>query len=279
MISDDDEKFFAKNGYLIVPGIFSRPELDAFDEALRYVIRQNLIKASTPERDADSEVKYGEEFDKGTEVLEDINHAYIVDLYDSICNTPQFVYLNVKPEMAEIAGRLLGLAPSDSTYMLTQRCRMDLPRETPFTFGWHQEVFHSIPKSAFVQTWCPLVRASSIENGALEICIGSHRDGIAPQVWKQRQGLPSDITVENTYVENYQRRAVEIERGAVLFFSGKLIHRSGRNTSGTMRFTLVGSYHDIGSPGFQPAKFRAEFKGQSQQSYYQEVFGRDVESA
>ena len=76
---------------------------------LGYVFRQNLIKASTPERNVDSEVGYGEEFDKGTAILEEINHADIVDLYDSICNTLQFVYLSEKPTMAEIAGRLLGL--------------------------------------------------------------------------------------------------------------------------------------------------------------------------
>ena len=279
MINDDDEKFFAENGYLIVHGIFSPPELDAFDQALRYVIRQNLIKASTPERNADSEVEYGEEFDKGTAILEEINHAHIVDLYDSICNTPQFVYLSVKPAMAEIAGRLLGLAPTDSTYMLTQRCRIDLSSETRFTFAWHQEVFYSIPKSAFVQTWMPLVRPSSSENGALEVCVGSHRAGIAPQTWRHANGFPSRITVDDGVVAKYQRRTVEIERGAALFFDGKLIHRSGRNTSGTTRYSLAGSYHDIGSPAFQPPKFRAEFKGQSQQSYYQEVFGRVVEPA
>ena len=279
MINDDDEKFFAENGYLIVHGVFSRPELDAFDQTLKYVIRQNLIKASTPERNADSEVECGEEFDKGTAILEEINHAHIVDLYDSICNTPQFVYLSVKPEMAEIARRLLGLGPSDSTYMLTQRCRIDLSSDTPFTFAWHQEVFYSIPKSAFVQTWMPLVRPSSSENGALDVCVGSHREGIAPQTWRHANGLPSQITVDDDVVAKYQRRTVEIDRGTALFFSGKLIHRSGRNTSGTTRFTLVGSYHDIGSPAFQPPKFRAEFKGQSQQSYYQEVFGRVVEPA
>ena len=86
------------------------------------------------------------------------------------------------------------------------------------------------------------------------------------------------ITVDDDVVAKYQRRTIEIERGAVLLFSGNLIHRSGQNTSSQTRFTLVGSYHDIGSPGFQPPKFRAEFKGQSQQSYYQAVFGRAVES-
>jgi ectoine hydroxylase-related dioxygenase (phytanoyl-CoA dioxygenase family) len=279
MINDDDKKFFAENGYLIVRDVFSRTELDAFDQTLRYVIRQNLIKASTPERDASGEVQDGEEFDKGTEILEEINHANIVDLYDSICNTPQFVYLSAKPAMAEIAGRLLGLRPSDSTYMLTQRCRVDLSKETLFTLGWHQEVFYTIPRSAYVMTWIPLVRASSSENGTLEVCLGSHRAGIAPQTWRNVNGFQTQITVDDDDVAKYQRLTVEIERGTVLFFSGKLIHRSGRNTSGTTRFSLVGSYHDISLPDFRPPKFRAEFKGQSQQSYYEEVFGRAVESA
>jgi len=273
LTTPEDKKFFADNGYLIVRDIFSPEELDAFNRALKYVIRQILRKASTERRNVEADVNDGEEFDKGTEILEDVDHGHIVDLYDSICNTPQFVYLAVKPALARIANVLLGLDPSAASYMLTQRCRIDLSRQTPFTFGWHQEVFYSIPRSDFVQTWMPLVRPSTTDNGALEVCVGSHREGIARQTWRRVDGLPSQIIVADEIVEKYERRRVEIEPGTVLFFSGKLIHRSGQNTSGRTRYTLVGSYHDMSSPHFRAPRFQAAFKGQSPAAYYQEVFG------
>jgi|TARA_B100001971_G_C18165605_1_gene523970 hypothetical protein len=51
-----------------------------------------------------------------------------------------------------------------------------------------------------------------------------------------------------------------------------LIHRSGFNQSNNCRFSLVGIIHKIENPNIRPWSPNHQFKGQTPEQYYHELF-------
>jgi hypothetical protein len=60
--------------------------------------------------------------------------------------------------------------------------------------------------------------------------------------------------------------------GEMMFFSGKLAHRSGTNSSSRVRYSLVGMYHDVSSKSFIAPKIAIEYRQQTPHEYFNEVF-------
>ena len=110
----------------------------------------------------------------------------------------------------------------------------------------------ALPSTYFVQTWAPLCHDIIKGFGALEVLVGSHREGIAKQTWNVIEGIPDQIIVENDIVSKYPVKVVELKVGQVLLFSGRLIHKSGPQVKDGTRFTMVGSYHSVSNKNFYP---------------------------
>lgn len=268
VISDSDVDFYLENGYFIVDDAFSKSELEDFDRALLYVIRQFVKQAANGKNPfAHVECMY-EEIDLATVWLEDLNHYFIAQLYHAIADIPEFLRLGIKKDLSRIAARLLGGESELVLYTLTKRCRIDLSRATDYTFGWHQEVFYSIPKSHFLQTWAPLLRPATRANGTIEIAVGSQKEGVADQTWNSKDGVPNQILVKDEVIERYEVKPILIEPGQLVMFSNQMAHRSGANTSGTTRFSLVSSFHRMDSEDFQAPRFQGQYIGIDPQDYY-----------
>ena len=62
--------------------------------------------------------------------------------------------------------------------------------------GWHQEIFFTFPDTKFLQTWAPIMRDATLENGTIEICVGSIKEGIAKQTWNDTDGRATQILVD-----------------------------------------------------------------------------------
>ena len=140
------------------------------------------------------------------------------------------------------------------------------------TYGWHQEVFYTIPKSSFIQTWAPLVSDTTQNNGTIEILPKSHNESIANQSWNEIPGRATQILITDEVAMKYQPTIIEMKLGEMLFFSGKLAHRSGTNSSTQVRYSLVGMYHDVSSKSFVAPKIAFEFRQQTPFDYFNEVF-------
>ena len=164
---------------------------------------------------------------------------------------------------------ILELTSFSPLYSGSQICRIDIPKVSGYTFDWHQEVFYQIPKSRFVQTWGPLVSDIKAGFGALEVLVGSHKEGVARQVWNINEGIPDQILVTPDVVAKYPVKVVELKVGQILFFSGKTIHKSGIHTHPGTRYTLVGSYHDVDNPDFLPDQ-GVKPSGFTARDYYEE---------
>ena len=105
-----------------------------------------------------------------------------------------------------------------------------------------------------VQFWSPLLWPSSVENGGIEVAVGSHRQGTLD--------VPTDGTlgsgarqyrVPDAVVDIHDVVMVEIMPGDVVLFSGDLIHRSSDpSRQKRMRYSAIGRFSDATSPLFSP---------------------------
>ena len=273
-LSRQQTEAFANDGYLVLDDFFDNAETEGVQRCVAATVRAFLHKAEARFPGIGAAVPAGAELDLGIERLEMADHAYVADLYDTIAQAPQLLRLQASPKITGVANQLLGRDGDAPLYTFTPRLRIDPPQDDRRTYGWHQEVFYTVPDSHFVQIWAPMVRDSSIENGTIEICRGSHREGIARASWLESPGRALQVLVDEALVAKYERFPLPMRVGQLLVFSGRTFHRSGSNRSRHVRYSLIGMYHDVDHPGFRPAALQFGWKGKQPADYFEEEMAR-----
>lgn len=271
-------KSFEQNGFLVIDKFYDEEEIKDFQYSLRELIRSALIKMKRIDSSINITQYDGKEFDEGLLKLEDFDHFYVADIYDTIAQTPAFQRLSCKKEITYFINQLLSRSMNAPLYTFTCRCRIDVPQEQARKTKWHQEVFHSIPDSTFLQTWAPLIHPATKEIGTIEVCVGSHKGGIALQNWQEAENQPLRIVVDPKEVDRYEIKSVEMEVGQVLIFDYRLFHRSGTHLSSKVRYSLIGMYHNATSSEFYSASISFGYKKKTPKEYYDEkmsTFQRD----
>ena len=263
-------KFFETNGYLIISNFFSGEILERFKLDDKGVINAQLDKANEGLMDKNSDLILSE----GIKKLEAIDHDHVAQMYDTIFNMPSFFRICGDLNIENAILSLLRLEPESPLYGFTNRCRIDPPRDDRRTYGWHQEVFYTIPYGNYIQTWAPLIYDATIQNGTIQIAAGSHVEGIANQSWIESPGKATQILIDNDVISKYPQISVEMKVGEMMFFSGFLGHRSGTNVSDEVRYSLVGMYHDIGHKPFHAPKIDFEFRKISPKKYFESIFDK-----
>ena len=260
-------KSFHKDGFLIIDNFFSETELKRFENALKKIINVQLNKAKKKHRELMMCFK-GNEVDSAMIKLEEIDHQYVADIYDTIYSTFAFLSLASKKGITECINQLFARESDGPLFLDQSRCRIDTPFD-PYRkkCGWHQEVFYYVPKSSFVQTWAPLIHHAKKEMGAIEVCIGSHKK-IAKQSEKKHDDEKYPYIINESEVKKYKKQIMELKLGQLLIFSSKLIHRSGNNTSKKVRYSLVGINHNLDNELFSPPRFIEVNAKEKFQKYY-----------
>ncbi|MDX2184418.1 MAG: phytanoyl-CoA dioxygenase family protein [Gemmatimonadaceae bacterium] len=272
-ISASQKAQFQEQGFLIFEEFFTPEEISDFQHTLRQLIRTALAKAKKSGHAVDPAAYDGTEFHAGLQKLESIDHFYVADIYDTLAQSVAFKRLTTKRETESAINQLMDRDERAPLYTYTCRCRIDPPKDDRRTYGWHQEVFYSIPRSRFLQTWAPLVDPSSVANGTVEVCVGSHREGVARQSWNEVPGRAVQIIVDEALTEKYPKQKILLNVGQLLIFDYRLFHRSGDNQSSRVRYSLVGMYHDADNPEFYSASVSLGFKKSSPREFFDETFG------
>ena len=262
----DDAKnaksFFDENGFVILRNVLDETCLEDFNFELSEIIRAHLLKANIKDVYSNDEI-----FDIAMEHLEQKDHKFISSIYDTIFQCPSFLRVISEKSLTCSIRNLMG-KPSVPLYGFTNRCRIDPPRDERRTYGWHQEVFYTVPKGNYLQTWAPLIRNTTIQNGTIQVAIGSHKEGIAKQSWNEIDGRATQILVNSEVIDKYEQTSVEMELGELLIFSGYLAHQSGTNTSNQYRYSLVGMYHDVSKFEFETPRVSFEYRGISPKEFF-----------
>ena len=177
----------------------------------------------------------------------------IGEIYDTMSYCSNFLRVLSSTKIEEISKEILELKNYNTIYSFMNRVLIQIPRDQRRTYGWHQEIFYTIPNTRFVQAYCPIIRDVTIENGALEICKKSHKDGLAKQTWKKPKNRAKQVIVDEKKVDKYEKIRLPMKLGDFLFFNPYLIHRSGDNlTKGEIRFSLVTIWNDCSHAGWRP---------------------------
>ena len=275
MLTEEQTKSFADNGYVVLDNFFTKIELLEFRNMLTHVIRKYLKEAKEKYPDRVIEDFEGKELDEGVNMLEELNHQYIADIYDTIYQTSQFLRITSKKEISQNINQIMGRELNDPLYVDQSRCRIDTPFDPHMKkCGWHQEVFYYIPKSEFVQIWAPLIHDAKIENGAVEVCVSSHNK-IAKQSNEKREKEKYPFIVDELDVVKYEKQIMELKLGQLLIFSSRLIHRSGNNVSKKVRYSLVGINHNLDNEFFSPPKFIEANRQEKFKKYYDNAIKKD----
>ena len=177
------------------------------------------------------------------------------EIYDTVAYCSTFFKLIGNKKIEEISREILASNNQTPLYSTTHRIRMDWPQDEKRRAGWHQEIFHTYPDFKFIQTWSPVIRNSTVSNGTIKVCPGSHTHGIARQNWEdEKEGYATRIIINEEIVKKYNEEDLPMEIGDVLFFDPLLFHRSGYNSSKEIRFSQVGMWNDCSTKGFRAPK-------------------------
>ena len=152
--SDKIKAFFKDFGFVIIENAFTSEICEDFKSELAELIRAYLLKAGLPDDYIGDDI-----FHKAMEDLENVDHSYVASLYDSIYQCPSFMRIVASKNMTSSVRSLLP-GKNAPLYGHTNRCRIDPPQDDRRTYGWHQEVFYTIPRGRYIQSWAPLLNAS-----------------------------------------------------------------------------------------------------------------------
>ena len=274
---------FKRNGYIVKRNLISKKS----QEEIFYLLYDLAVATIKKNKKLSTKIRFSNiedvSYPKDLKLLDrlllsilKINKDYIGEIYDTVSYSSTFLKFITNSKMEFFAKKLLDLKKFNTIYSWTHRIRIDPPKDKRRTYGWHQEIFYTIPDTRFIQTWCPIVRNTTIKNGTIEICPKSHSKGIANQTWNEINGRATQILVNENVVNNFQKKKMPMKTGDVLFFDPHLFHRSGNNTSDEIRFSVVGMLNDATSNKFKAPIPSFEPRTITPKKRYERFFKRKV---
>ncbi|MDJ0951661.1 MAG: phytanoyl-CoA dioxygenase family protein [Alphaproteobacteria bacterium] len=262
---------YEEDGFTIVDNIFDRDEIGAVEEAFRRIVRIFIDRAGQQDSNILSRIPPGEELDRGLIELAEHDRSCFDSVYDTIWMTPEFLRLVSKPQIQSCANELMASPESTPLYGYINRCRINLPSDERGTVDWHQEIFQTIPDTQFVQLWAPLVHDATREIGTIRLCVGSHKSRVPKPMWSENENGVSKTVFDAAVVDQFEQKSIELHRGQALFFSGRVLHRSGVNRSNKIRYSMVGIYHNIGDENFYPPKPSYAYRGPTPRDWFERL--------
>ncbi len=270
--------FFEKNGYWIEKKIFSKTEMSEMF-FLFYDVSYSMFAKYFPKINIQETKKISYD-SNGIKSLDTMlmtifrkDKNLIGEIYDTVSFSSTFLRFYSNKKIEKLTRTLLKTHKNSSLYGYTNRVRIDPPKDQRRTYGWHQEVFYNLPKSIYLQTWCPIIRNTTKKNGTIQIRVGSHKEKIARQTWNDIKGKATQILIDKKVVNKYPLKEIEMKVGDLMVFDGHLFHRSGFNsTPNDVRFSMVGMWNLVNNKNFRAPKPEFVFRGISPKKYFDNFF-------
>ncbi len=234
-LSDQQVRFFVDNGYLVMPNMLTRDELEE--------LKTDTIAISRGKYPNDS-LKPLPDHLSDTEVLQNI-----------LCiHQPHYISPVIQKYVKHplICGVLSQITAAHLPYWDgSVKCMQSMLFVKPPGFqgqAWHQdEVYIPTRDRSLIGAWAAIDDAT-IENGCLWIIPGSHRSGLLYAQREHNNPDEFDSSLESYGFDDSAEIPVEVPAGGVVFFNGYLLHRSRRNRSNIYRRVLVNHYMNAYSP-------------------------------
>ncbi len=252
MITAAQRALFEKEGYLVIPNVFRKEDLDAADRTLRRLVRYQLNRAKESNPSI-PEVPPGREFEEGMSLLDQIDHKHISHIHDTQYKLPEGYRLISEPAVRPILNQIMGSGPESALFCSGGYIVIGMPRDEIFTVGWHKDTFTIPPHGKLLQIWAPLIQNSTVEGGTLKLRPGSHKAGWRGQ--KIVEGVRGIFRYQITDEElaKYKPKDVEVSLGDMVVFDPGMIHSGGINTSESCRFSFAAFYFQVEDKAFNPS--------------------------
>ena len=228
LLADEELQSFHKDGYVIVPGFFTKTEIDKlYDIAIGdTVIHQHAVDLNDQ---AGKKTKLTLWFKPGD------------DVYSLLLRSNRMVNSVAK------------LLDSDSPVCHFHTKLMQKEPKVGGAWEWHQDYGYWY-KNQFlfpdqlVSVMIALTEANKA-NGCLQVIKGSHKLGRVNHGFAGEQ-VGADMVMVDHALKTMEHVYVEIQPGDALFFHSNLLHRSEANTSDKPRWSIISCYNSLSNPAY-----------------------------
>ncbi len=259
---------FNKLGYLVLDNVFSNRELQELKSSIKNILLIEMSKLKTNEK-KQSRVKDSTNiFSSAPVKIANSSNSNLTSLADTISESIQFKRIVTSKKIQLIVNRLLMKKKDNPLYGYINRCRINLAKDSKAELGWHREIFQTIPRSSFIQIWAPLIHNTNKKNGSLQIIPRSHVQILPKPKWASNKNLVSKVFYSSDILRNFNAKDISLKLGQAIFFSGRLLHKSGQNNSNNPRYSVVGLYHNISDENFIPPKASFSYRGETPKEYF-----------
>ena len=264
------EKFY-RNGYLIVDDVFNNNEMNQLSQAVKAILVYKYNYLLDKNNKKGINITESNILKSIVQEIANIDRREFDNITESICHLPEFLRMISKKNIQKISNILMNQSIVCPLYGYINRCRINLPKDKNAEAGWHREIFQTIPRANFIQIWAPLFFNSSFKNGTIEFCKSSHNIEFSKPKWQGNKNGTAKIFLNENKTKKYKNIRMNLKVGQAVFFNGKILHRSGNNTSNSPRYSMVGLYHNIKDKNFFPPKATYSYLKETPQEYFNSV--------
>jgi hypothetical protein len=262
------EKQYEELGFCSVSDLIKPYYLENIEQALKSLIW--AAASRLPEEKKEHFYDYN--FDDSSLLHQGIIKLYELDpklesyVVDGICNSRVLYDLITDDAIGELSAKLIGTKPSNLSmgYLFM---RVDLPdsfedHRQKIRLPYHQESSYfryNLSADSGLVLWIPLFDCAP-EDGALEVCIGSHKQGMIEHDSfyanpKQKRHLRTFVNDDIT--KEYEQHTMNVKRGSVTVQHFNLLHRSGSNIRpNRVRYTMLARCSNLLAPDFLPISWK-----------------------
>ena len=238
---------FTANGVVVLPSFYDRradilPIQRAIYAIIGLVIAKHGLSIERPPFSSET-------FDSGYQAVIAYDRALGGEIYDAVKQIPAFMRLVAHPGHDAIFLQLRGNAlpgVAAGGYGI----RIDNPFEEKYRANWHQEYPAQLRSLDGLVYWSPLVPITE-EIGPVQICLGSHRDGVVPVHTRdprnpEKSGAYALTLVdEEERIARYPRAAMISQPGDLVVMDFLTVHASGHNASKRSRWSMQLRYFNF----------------------------------
>ena len=228
LLLDEEVRSFHRDGYVIVPGFFSKAEIDKlYGIAIGdTVIHENALDLN-------------DQTGKKTKLTLWFNPGD--DVYSMLLRSNRMV------------NSVAMLLDSDSPVCHFHTKLMQKEPKVGGAWEWHQDYGYWY-KNQFlfpdqlVSVMIALTEANKA-NGCIQVIKGSHKLGRLNHGFAGEQ-VGADLVMVEHALKTMEHVYVEIQPGDALFFHSNLLHRSEANTSDKPRWSIISCYNSLSNPAY-----------------------------
>jgi phytanoyl-CoA hydroxylase len=157
---------------------------------------------------------------------------------------------------AHLVARLAQLFGEDVCLPLAHHnCVMTKHPDFGTATGWHRDIrYWSFTRPDLISVWLAL-GAENAANGGLKFIPGSHRMQIQPAQLDALDFLQPDSPDNQALFD--QGITLALQQGDVVFFHSGLFHAAGKNTTASIKASVVFAYHGISTKPVEGTKSAA----------------------